>query len=311
LRIVSLLPSATEMLFALGLGDSIAGVTHECDFPPEAADKRVVVRPRISGSLSEAEIDRLVSEYMARHESLYSIDVAAMKEIQPDLVVTQDLCHVCAASPDDLGAALAVLPRAPRVLSLTPQTLSDVWDDIRRVGEATGHVVEAEEVVSELRKRVASVARATANVEARPRTVCLEWLDPPYACGHWVPEMVALAGGEELLGKAGEPSFRVRWEDVLAAQPEVIVITLCGYNLEQVEEQFAKFTPPPGWQDLPAVRSARVFCVDATSYFSRPGPRLADGVEILAHILHPERAPADIPANSARAASRRQAGAAA
>jgi iron complex transport system substrate-binding protein len=299
------------MLFALGLGDSIAGVTHECDFPPEAARKRVVVRPRISGNLSQAEIDRLVTEHMARHESLYCIDVAAMKEIEPDLVVTQDLCHVCAASPDDLGAALAVLPRAPRVLSLTPHTLSDVWDDIRRVGEATGRVVEAEEVVGGLRRRVAAVASAVANVQARPRTVCLEWLDPPYACGHWVPEMVALAGGQEVLGKAGEPSFRVRWEDVLAAQPEVIVITLCGYNLAQVEEQFAKFVLPPGWQALPAVRSGRVFCVDATSYFSRPGPRLADGVEILAHIVHPERAPAHIPANSVRAASRRQAGAAA
>jgi iron complex transport system substrate-binding protein len=299
------------MLFALGLGDSIAGVTHECDFPPEAARKRVVVRPRISGSLSQAEIDRLVSEYMARHESLYSIDVDAMKEIQPDLVVTQDLCHVCAASPDDLVAALAVLPRAPRVLSLTPQSVTDVWDDVRRVGGATGRVVEAEGVVSGIKKRVAAVTRAVANVEARPRTVCLEWLDPPYACGHWVPEMVALAGGEEVLGKAGEPSFRVPWEDLIAAQPEVMVITLCGYNLEQVEEQFAKFVPPPGWQDLPAVRSGRVFCVDATSYFSRPGPRLAGGVEILAHILHPERAAASIPPNSVRAASRKQAGAAA
>jgi iron complex transport system substrate-binding protein len=311
LKIVSLLPSATEILFALGLGDSIAGVTHECDYPAGAARKRVVVRPRISGSLSQAEIDRLVSEYMERHESLYSIDVEAIKEIEPDLVVTQDLCHVCAASPDDLGAALAVLPREPRVLSLTPHTLSDVWDDVRRVGEATGRVVEAEEVVSGLRKRVAAVARATVNVETRPRTICLEWLDPPYACGHWVPEMVALAGGEEVLGKVGEPSFRVRWEDLIAAQPEVIVITLCGYNLAQVEEQFAKFTLPPGWQDLPAVRSGRVFCVDATSYFSRPGPRLAGGVEILAHILHPQRAAASIPPNSVRAASRKQAGAAA
>lgn len=299
------------MLFALGVGDSIAGVTHECDFPPEAAGKRVVVWPRISGSLSQAEIDRLVSEYMARQESLYSIDAAAMKEIEPDLVVTQDLCHVCAASPDDLGAALAGLSRAPQVLSLTPQTLLDIWGDIRRVGEATGRTARAEEVVRELRKRVAAVEQAIAGAPARPRTVCLEWLDPPYACGHWVPEMVAFAGGQEMLGKVGQPSFRVRWEDVLAAQPEVIVITLCGYNLAQVEEQFAQFVPPPGWQELPAVRSGRVFCVDATSYFSRPGPRLADGVEILARILHPERAPANVPANSVRAASRTQTGAAA
>jgi iron complex transport system substrate-binding protein len=288
MKIVSLLPSSTEILFALGLGDSVAGVTHECEFPPEVKGRRVLVRPRISGNLPQAEIDRLVVEYMSRHESLYSIDLEAMREIEPDLVITQDLCHVCAASPDDLGAALAVLPRAPRVLTLTPSTLADVWNDIRKVGEATGRETEAQKVVQGLERRVAAVESAVAKAATRPRVVCLEWLDPPYCGGHWVPGMVEKAGGHDVLGKFGEPSFRIRWEDLIAAQPEVIVVMPCGYYLDQIVEQFAAFAPPAGWNDLPAVREGRVFCVDATSYFSRPGPRLADGVEILGHILHPE-----------------------
>jgi iron complex transport system substrate-binding protein len=309
MKICSLLPSATEMLFALGLGDSIAGVTHECDYPAEAAKKRVVVRPRIAGGLSAAEIDRRVSEAMARHESLYSIDVAALREIEPDLVITQDLCHVCAASPDDLGAAIATLPRTPRVLTLTPARLRDVWDDIRRVGEATGCVAEADEVVKGLEGRVAAVKSGMRGVKKRPRVACLEWLDPPYAGGHWIPEMVEIAGGEDVLGKAGLPSTQITWEAVLAAQPEVIVVMPCGYGLEQVEVQFAQMAPPKGWEELPAVQNGEVFCVDATNYFSRPGPRLADGVEILARVLHPERATVEVPANSVHTARKGQRGA--
>ncbi len=286
MRIVSMLPSATEILFALGLGDAVAGVTFECDFPPEARSKPIVVRTRLPEALSAEEIDRRVAEFVSRGESLYSIDADALRAIEPDLVVTQDLCHVCAASPQDLGAALAALPQMPSVLSLNPKTLADVWHDVLTVGAATGKATEARALAAELERRVAAVEAAVAGTRERPRVLCMEWLDPPYTGGHWVPEMVARAGGSDLLGRAGEPSFRVRWEEILAARPEVIVVMPCGYHLEQVKQQFAATRLPAGWGDLPAVRNGRVFAVDASSYFSRPGPRLATGVEILARAIH-------------------------
>jgi iron complex transport system substrate-binding protein len=226
------------------------------------------------------------------------VGLEALRAIEPNLVITQDLCHVCAASPDDLAAALAGLPRQPRVLSLTPHNLAEVWNDIRAVGEATGCAAEARALVAELERRVAAVEQAVAGAAERPRVVCMEWLDPAYAAGHWVPEMVARAGGREVLGRAGEPSTRVRWEEILSLQPEVILVMPCGYHLEQGVEEFARTALPAGWKDLPAVREGRVYAVDASSYFSRPGPRLATGVEILAHVLHPERAPVAAPAGS-------------
>ena len=291
MRICSLLPSSTEILFALGLGDEVLGVTHECDFPPEARDKRVVVRSRLPHTSDSAEIDRLVREFTERGESVYRVDAQALREIDPDLIITQDLCHVCAASPDDLAAALTVLMHAPRVLSLNPHSLADVWNDISTVGAATGRSTEAHIFVSRLKERVAGVQRAVEPFmrdSARPRVVCLEWLNPPYIGGHWVPEMVALAGGADVLGRAGEPSFRVDWQQVLSAQPDVILVMPCGFNAEQTVEEVGRTTFPPGWQDLPAVREARIFATDANSYFSRPGPRLADGVAILASAIHPQ-----------------------
>ncbi len=301
MRIASLLPSATEILFALGLGEDVAGVTHECDFPPEARKRRVVVRPRLPHGLSAAEIDRRVSEFLARGESLYSVDAEALRTIEPDLILTQELCDVCAASPDDLGTALASLPRAPRVISLTPHTLPDVWRDIVAVGEATGRVAQARALVAQLEERVAAVARAVEGA-TRPRVACLEWLDPPYCGGHWVPEMVERAGGRDILGRAGQPSFRVSWDDVSAAQPEVIVLMPCGYGMEDVLKEFANTPLPAVWKELPAVRAGRVFAVDASGYFSRPGPRLAGGVEILAHALHPGRVSLAFPQSVLRTA---------
>ena len=290
MRICSLLPSATEILFALGLDDEVAGVTHECDFPPEARKKQVVVRSRLACGADPAEIDRQVSDFLARGESLYSVDLDALRAIEPDLIITQDLCHVCAASPDDLATALARLPRQPRVLSLAPHSLAEVWNDIRAVGEATGCAAQGHALVEELQRRVAAVEHAAAGAAERPCVVCMEWLDPPYAAGHWVPEMVARAGGREVLGRVGEPSSRVRWEEILALLPEVIVLMPCGYGLEQVIAEFARTRLPAGWEELPAVRQGRVYAVDASGYFSRPGPRLATGVEILVQVLHPEHA---------------------
>jgi len=285
MKICSLLPSATEILFALGLGDQIAGVSHECDFPPEARSTPVVIVSRISHTESAAAVDRQVREFLERGESLYSVDLAALGEFEPDLIITQDLCHVCAATPDDLGAALAHLTIQPRVVTLNPHSLADVCADIRAVAQATGRSEQATAVIAKFERDVAQVERAVAGL-ARPRVVCLEWLDPPYVAGHWVPEMVTRAGGMDALGRAGEPSFRVEWETILAAQPEVIVIMPCGYGLEQAAKEFRDLTLPKGWHGLPAVRNGRVFLVEASGYFSRPGPRLAAGVAILADAIH-------------------------
>jgi iron complex transport system substrate-binding protein len=285
MKICSLLPSATEILFALGLGDQVAGVSHECDFPPEARFKPVLIKSRISHTESAAAIDKQVREFLERGESLYSVDFELLRAIEPDLIVTQDLCHVCAATPDDLGAALAHLERQPRVVTLNPHSLADVCADIRAVGEAAGRAEQASAVVAEFEKGIADVERSVAGLD-RPRVLCLEWLDPPYVAGHWVPEMVERAGGVDVLGHQGKPSFRVEWETALAARPEVIVIMPCGYGLAAADAEFRNLPLPQGWNDLPAVQDGRVFVVEASGYFSRPGPRLAHGLAILAGAIH-------------------------
>jgi len=287
MRICSLLPSATEILYALGLGDSVVGVTHECDFPPEAAAKLALIRPRVDPKAAPAEIDRQVSELVARGESIYAVDAELLAKLAPDLIVTQDLCHVCAASPDDLATALTRLPKMPRVLSLTPHGLADVWRDIRRVGIATDRSERAEDLAALLEGEVAAIAAKAAQGGTLPRVLCLEWLEPYYVGGHWVPEMVALAGGEDVLGRAGEASFRVTAEQVVESRAEVVVVMPCGYGVERAAEEFRAVRCAPEWRGLPAVREGRVFAVDANGYFSRPGPRLAQGVEMLARIFHP------------------------
>jgi len=295
MRIVSLIPSATEILFLLGLDAEIVGVSHECDFPPATLAKRIVVRPRIPHGLAAGEIERRVREYVARGESLYSVDAAALADLDPDLIITQDLCHVCAATPDDLAAALNGLPRMPRILTLDPISLDGVYQDIRRIAEAAGCAPKAAPAIAALRARVAAVERAVAG-RARPRVLCLEWLDPPYPGGHWVPEMVAHAGGIDVLGASRVPSKPVGWDAILATLPEVAVIMPCGYDAKKAAEEYAVAQFPPGWADLPAVRAGRVYCVDGSAYYSRSGPRLVDGIEILAALLHPACAEKIVPA---------------
>jgi iron complex transport system substrate-binding protein len=285
MKICSLLPSATEILFALGLGDEVAGVSHECDFPPEAQTKPILIRSRIETTASAAEIDRQVRAFLERGESIYSVDIDALTAIDPDLIITQDLCHVCAATPEDLGAALAHLPRQPRVLTLNPHSLHDICDDIRRVGEATSRPLQTLRLIADFEQNVASVSRAVARLPHK-RVVCMEWLDPLYVAGHWVPEMVARAGGVDVLGSAGKPSFRVGWNDVLEAQAEVVVIMPCGYTQEHALQEFSALCVPPEWLELPAVRNNAVFIVEASGYFSRPGPRIADGTAMLASAIH-------------------------
>jgi iron complex transport system substrate-binding protein len=291
MRICSLLPSATEILYALGLGDSVVGVTHECDFPAAAAKKPALIRPRVDPHAPSDEIDREVRELVERGESIYAVDAELLRSLEPDLIVTQDLCHVCAASPDDLATALTRLPKKPRVLALTPHSLADVWADILRTGEATQRRREAQALALTLEQKVAAIAAKVARSGSRPRVLCLEWLDPYYVGGHWVPEMVASAGGEDVLGRAGEPSCRVSAEEIAATAAELIVVMPCGFSVVRAAAEFSAAPLPDGWSNLPAIRDGRVFAVDANSYFSRPGPRLADGVALLAHLCHPDLFP--------------------
>ncbi len=279
MQICSFLPSATEILFALDLGDSVAGVTFECDYPPEAKDRQVVVDTILNHGLSQAEIDREVAACASSGESLYRVDVERMEAIKPDLIVTQELCDVCAVSSSHLIKALFSLSSRPEVLTLTPHTLEDVFTDIERVGEATDRVQQATELVCSLRRRVAAVKERPKSQS--PRVACLEWLDPLFNAGHWMPEMVALAGGIDPLGKAGKHSERMTWQQVLDADPDVVLVMPCGYDMAQSVAEFHKLTLPGGWESLSAVRNDRVYAVNATAYFSRPGPRLVDGLEIM------------------------------
>ena len=298
MRIVSLLPSATEILYALGLGDSVLGVTHECDFPSEAMRKLALIKPRVDPHASPAEIDRQVNELVRRGESIYAVDAELLASLEPDLIVTQDLCHVCAASPDDLATALTRFEKPPSVLTLSPHSLDDVWQDIERVGHATNTEREAEALAADLKARVAGVERAVAQASQHPRVLCLEWLDPCYVAGHWVPEMVARAGGEDVLGRQCEPSFKVSAEEIANTDAQIILIMACGYDAGKNAVAFGATRIPDSWANLPALRDGRVLAVDANSYFSRPGPRLARGVEVLAHLFHPDLFSWDVPASA-------------
>ena len=291
MRIVSLLPAATEILYGIGAGDRVVGVTHECDFPPEAASKPALIRPRVDPHAAPGELNRQVRELVERGESIYAVDAELMERLAPDLIVTQDLCHVCAVSPEDLATALSRLPqeKRPRVVTFTPRTLADVWQGIRDIGAAAGCATQADAFASSFEREVAAIASATADASNRPRVLCLEWFDPLFVGGHWVPEMVRLAGGVDLFGREGEHSFTIEWADVIAAQPEVIVLMSCGYGRERNLEIWRTTSVPLGWDAIPAVKSGRVYAVDANAYFSRSGPRLAQGVALLARLCHPER----------------------
>lgn len=286
MRICSFLPGGTEIVYLLGLGDQLVGVTHECDYPAEAKQKRIVVRSAIdSARLSSRDIDRKVSELLLAGQNLYGIDEPALREAAPELILTQGLCDVCALDYDDVVKAAARLAPMPRIVSLNPHSLGDVLEDIACVGAATGRADRAEALVLDLRARIERVG--LRDPAYRPRVVCLEWFEPLYVAGHWVPEMVALAGGHDVLGRNGESSFKVEWREILDARPEVILLMPCGFDASRAVKESTSLRALPGWNDLPAVKAGNVFALNGNAYFSRPGPRLINGLEILAHLIQP------------------------
>ena len=268
----------------------MVGVTHECDYPPEAKSKAVVVRSAIDiKGLSSQQIDESVSLALKAGHSLYTVDESLLKELAPDLILTQDLCQVCAPSGNEIKRVLQFLLRSPQIVYLTPACLEDIFDNIRQVGEATGRASNADDLLRGLRQRVQAVKDETRLIATRPRVFCMEWLSPPYTSGHWMPELVELAGGVDGLARKGYDSVRISWERIMEYAPEVLILTPCGFNLEEVLHQAHLLTAFPCWESLPAIERGRVYAVDANSYFARPGPRVVEGVELLAHLIHPDR----------------------
>jgi iron complex transport system substrate-binding protein len=289
IAIVSLLPSTTEICFALGLEHQLRGVTHECDYPPTAATKPALTRNVLpDGEQTSADIDRLITERILNGQSIYDLDRDLMARLAPDLVLTQELCEVCAVAYDDVLALARTLPKVPRVASFEPRSVGEILDSIVEIARLAGAPKRGAQVVGALRERLAVVAERVAGA-APVRVLCLEWLDPPMVGGHWVPEMVALAGGLDVLGPLGAPSVRVSWSQIVASDPELVVLMPCGYDLATTLERARELDAVPAWRALPAVHAGRVFAVDGSGYFNRPGPRVIGGVELLARLCHPER----------------------
>jgi iron complex transport system substrate-binding protein len=285
MRIVSLVPHATELLFALGLGDQVVGVTHECDYPDEARDLPQVTRDVLAPGLSPGEIDAAVRARTEAGESIYELDEELVRELEPDLVVTQALCTVCAVSVDEVRALAQALPGPPRVIALDPTTYGETVGDVRTIAQATDAKDAALDLIARTARR-ADVVRLAVRGAPRPRVAALEWLDPVFVAGHWTPQLIEMAGGEDVLGFAGESSRETTWEEVAAAQPEVVIVMPCGYDAARALVEADDFAG-----QLRALGADQVVAVNASAYFSRPGPRLIDGLELLAHILHPDRVP--------------------
>jgi iron complex transport system substrate-binding protein len=288
LRIASFLPSATEIVYALGLGGELVGVSHECDFPPDAAAKPKMIETAFdTRQLESARIDQLVIDYMKRGERLYRIRMDEFMKANPDLVITQELCDVCAIGAEDVLAAVNQLGKPVKVVSLNPHSLNDIKSDIRSVATAAGRTADAERLITELNGKAEAVKKLTENAE-KPRVFCVEWLKPIMNAGHWVPEMVEYAGGVDELAERGQPSRYVDWDSVLKYDPQVIVLMPCGFTTSKASEQARYFFEQPEARRLNAVRSQRVYATDGHNYFSRSGPRLFDALETLAQIIHPE-----------------------
>ena len=289
MRICSLLPSSTEIVFALGLEEDLVAVTHECDYPPQARSKPVIVNSILKGKgeLSSAHIDEFVSRSRSEGKSVYLIDSERLMEIKPDLIITQGLCDVCAVSENEVTEVCGILDNNPEILSLNPSTVSEIMDSVLLLGEVTGTRQRASQLVDSLRKRIESVEKKLSGERYRPGVFCLEWLDPPYAAGHWVPEMVKTAGGEPLISRTGEPSFKTTWDEILESSPDYLILMPCGFDIEKTLDGIDDVTSEVRqWHALRAVKKGHCYIVDANSYFSRSSPRIVDGIELLAGIIH-------------------------
>jgi iron complex transport system substrate-binding protein len=310
-RIVSLLPAATEIAAALGLIDSVVGVSHECDFPEEAntrprvarlregysenvreqAGRQAQLSPSIQAGMSSREVDEWVRRALREDGTIYTIDEPLLRELRPDVILTQKLCDVCAIGYGTVARLAKTLPGPPQVVNLEPTSLDDVFDDIRRVAEACGVSERADQLITELSARVEVVRERAARIENRPRCFLMEWVDPPFCSGHWGPELVEIAGGRDPLGRRHRPSVRIDWQQVLEARPDVIVLAPCGYNIDLARRDYEILRCFPSFDSLPAAQNGEIYLVDASAYFARPGPRLVDSLEVLAGILHPKKFP--------------------
>jgi len=298
MRIVSLLPSATEIVYALGLGEQLVGVSHECDFPPEAKTKSVLTKAEINSAYPSRQIDAAVKEKVHKGIGIYHLDQELLKKVNPDLILTQELCEVCAVSFSEVKKAVRILDSDTKIVSLEPKRLGDILDNIKTVGEIAGRQAEAAKLVAELQQRIDNVKAITKDVDFRPTTLCLDWMDPPYAAGHWVPEMVEIAGGVDSFGATGQTSVEITWERVIEADPERIIVMPCGFDIPRTIKEIGLLKSVKGWNQISAVRNSRAYIADGNSYFSRPGPRVVTGLEILAEIIQSDYFIDVAPANS-------------
>jgi len=285
MRIVSLVPSATETLFALGLGADVIAVTHECDYPPAVRELPKITRDVLPAGLTTGEIDAAVKERTLAGESIYELDADLLHDLRPDLIVTQELCSVCAVSSDDVRAVAEEIDPQPRVISLDPHTIGEVLGDVRTLAQATDRKDAAVDLIRDASARIDRVRLAVRGAR-RPRVAALEWLDPPFAAGHWTPQLIDYAGGQDVLGFAGEKSEERTWQEVAASQPDIVIVMPCGFDAEIAHREAEMHR-----DELAAVGAGEVVAVDAAAYFSRPGPRIIDGLELLAHVIHPELVP--------------------
>jgi len=291
-QIVSLLPAATEIAAALGLMDEVVGVSHECDCPAEATQKpRVTHCPVHNAGLTSGEVDKWVRRALRENGTIYTIDESLVRELRPDVILTQKLCDVCAVGYGTVALLAETLPGPPQLVNLEPTSLSDIFDDIRRVADACGVPERAKEVVTQLSERVEAVRLRASRILRRPRCFVMEWVDPPFCSGHWVPELVEIAGGYDPLGRKHQPSVQIDWQQVLDAQPEIIVLALCGYDVDLAWRDYELLKKFPGFDSLRAARAGEIYLVNASAYFARPGPRIVDSLELLAGILHPKEFP--------------------
>jgi iron complex transport system substrate-binding protein len=291
-RIVSLLPAATEIAAALGLMDQIVGVSHECDFPEQASQRPRITRcPIHDAGLTSAKVDDWVRRALRENGTIYAIDEPLLRTLQPDIILTQRLCDVCAVGYGAVAKLARTLPGPPRVVNLEPTSLADIFHDIRRVADVCEVRQRCDELIGHLSKRVENVRERAARIPERPRCFLMEWVEPPFCSGHWGPELVEIAGGHDLLGQKHQPSAQIEWQQVLDARPEIIVLALCGYDIDRARLDYELLRRFPDFDSIPAARRGEIYLVDASAYFARPGPRIVDSLEILAGILHPEEFP--------------------